>query len=262
MRDTHEGASKPASAIKGAIAYGLFVIMCLEPASAVTPLPSTVTIAYANWGECDVKIMKAARDGANVIVWFAIGMVVDAHTFKPTIVGGPNLTCVANAAMELRRQNLPTHHFISVGGWNAPHPTATGGTVDEWWKAWKAYDSAAVAAGLVGGFDGLDWDLEGNDDVHSQWNSFPAADLRLVADLSVRLKAQGRLVSLVPPQSYLDATTSAFSLRVNLTARCWHSDFSYAGRSVYAALLALAPADTFDLVSLQVRHLPRSPLLP
>ena len=81
---------------------------------------------------------------------------------------------------------------------------------------------------------------------------FPASDLRLIANLSARVKASGRLVSLVPPQSYLDATTTEFSLRVNLSARCWHPEFSYAGRSVYAALLALAPPATFDLVSIQL----------
>ena len=63
---------------------------------------------------------------------------------------------------------------------------------------------------------------------------------------------EGRLVTLVPPQSYLDSSTSEFSLSVVNPARCWHPEFRYAGRSVYAALLAYAPPDTYDLVSLQL----------
>lgn len=34
--------------------------------------------------------------------------------------------------------------------------------------------------------------------------------------------------------------------------RSWHPEFLYAGRNVYAALLALAGGDTFDFVSLQL----------
>jgi len=65
-------------------------------------------------------------------------------------------------------------------------------------------------------------------------------------------KASGRFVSLAPPQSYLDASTDEFSLSLALPARCWHAEFAYAGRNAYAALLALAPPDTFDFVSLQL----------
>ena len=56
------------------------------------------------------------------------------------------LARVANVAASLRARNLSTHHFISVGGWNAPHPTASGGTVDEWYQALEAYQLKAQAA--------------------------------------------------------------------------------------------------------------------
>lgn len=214
------------------------------------PLPPTIAAGYANWGECDAKMSRAAVQGVNLLIWFAIQLVVDKG--RPSIIGGPNLTCVATLAADLRARNLSTHHFISIGGWNAPHPTAAGGTSAEWWAALAQYDRKAAEAGLPGGFDGIDWDLEGNDDVQSQWNTFPAEDLRLVAALSVRAKRAGKLVSLVPPQSYLDVTSSTFSLSVAQPARCWHPEFTYAGRSVYAALLALAPPGTYDLVSLQL----------
>ena len=220
-------------------------------ACARRPLPPTLNVGYANWGECDDKIVQAATQGVNVLIWFAVELVLSDQQ-RPLVHGGPNLTCVANVAASLRARNLSTHHFISVGGWNAPHPTASGGTVDEWYQALEAYQLKAQAAGLPGGFDGLDWDLEGNDSPTSPWNTFAAADLRLVAQLSTRIKQSGRFVSLAPPQSYLDCTTPDFSLSVGLPARCWHPEFTYAGRSVYAALLALAPADTYDFVSLQL----------
>mmetsp|Transcript_2893 Transcript_2893/g.9367 ORF Transcript_2893/g.9367 Transcript_2893/m.9367 type:complete len:242 (-) Transcript_2893:198-923(-) len=214
------------------------------------PLPSVISAGYANWGECDGKVELAARTGVNVIIWFAIELTV-APGGKPVVSGGPNLTCVADTAARLEAGGLPTHHFISVGGWDAPHPDPAV-PLEAWWAALTSWDESAERAGLRGGFDGLDWDLEGNDDRSSPRSRFSAAGLRLVADLSARAKASGRFVSLAPPQSYLDASTDEFSLSLALPARCWHAEFAYAGRNAYAALLALAPPDTFDFVSLQL----------
>ena len=87
----------------------------------VASLPSDVIIAYANWGECDAKMERAAAHGVNVIIWFAIQLVTSATNDKPAVVGGPNLTCVASVAASLRARNLSTHPFISVGGRHAPH---------------------------------------------------------------------------------------------------------------------------------------------
>jgi beta-glucosidase len=63
----------------------------------------------------------------------------------------------------------------------------------------------------------------------------------------------GYVVSMAPPQSYLDIHGSAdFSRAVNLTdkTRPWHNDFTYFGRNVYAYLLQKYGA-WIDLVSLQ-----------
>lgn len=214
------------------------------------PLPPSINLGYANWGECDDKIATAAANGVNLIVWFALSMVIDSAG-APSIAGGPNLTCVANVATSLDTQGLPTHHFISIGGWDAPHPS-TQFSGDAWWAALKNYDEGAATAGLVGGFDGIDWDLEGNDDLSSPYNRFGPDELRLIARVSELAKADGKYVSMVPAQSYLNSGTSEFAFNVNLSATCWHPEFLYAGRNVYAALLALAPQDTFDLISLQL----------
>ena len=32
-------------------------------------LPSPILAAYANWGQCDEKLVQAARDGVNVLIW-------------------------------------------------------------------------------------------------------------------------------------------------------------------------------------------------
>ena len=49
-----------------------------------------------------------------------------------------------------------------------------------WWQAFEAYDALAVSAGLACGFDGVDLDLEGNDDRTSPFNTFGADELRLL----------------------------------------------------------------------------------
>ena len=220
-------------------------------------LPSRLLVGYANWGECDEKVEHAAANGVNVIIWFALSMVLKPNTTRdPMISGGPNVSCVAKVAAALEARNLPTHHFISIGGWGAPHPSPEV-TAADWWSALAKFDAEAEAAGLLGGFDGFDWDLEGADSRSSPSNTFGPELLKLVADVSVRARAAGKLLSLAPPQSYLDATTSAFSYSVLEPARCWHagtngSRFRYAGRNTYAPLLALAPPGTYAFVSLQL----------
>ena len=112
------------------------------------PLPDSIAMGYADWGECDAKIMTAAAHGVNVIVWFALSMTLDASGV-PHIGGGPNLTCVAKTAADLNSQGLPTHHLISIGGWNGAHPDPAA-SADAWWGALSAYDTAAEAKRLEG----------------------------------------------------------------------------------------------------------------
>jgi hypothetical protein len=40
-------------------------------------LPEKLIIGYANWGECDDKIIEAVENGVNVVIWFAINLVTD-----------------------------------------------------------------------------------------------------------------------------------------------------------------------------------------
>lgn len=58
---------------------------------------------------------------------------------------------------------------------------------------------------------------------------------------------------MAPPQSYLDPSSIRFSRNVNHTHpnRKWHDDFSYAGRNVYAYLLARY-GHAIDMVSIQL----------
>ena len=68
-------------------------------------------------GGGDDTILAEASRGVNVIVWFAVQLVFNDTTNKPLVRGGPNATCVASVARELRRRKLPTSHMISIGGW-------------------------------------------------------------------------------------------------------------------------------------------------
>jgi hypothetical protein len=84
-------------------------------------LPPHVAMCYASWGECDDKIVEAARQGCNVITWFAINFRDVAG--NTSVVGGPKLQCVRSVAATLRNEGLATTHLISIGGWNVC-PTA------------------------------------------------------------------------------------------------------------------------------------------
>jgi hypothetical protein len=161
--------------------------------------------------DCDEnQIVLAAENGVNVIIWFALNLAAG-----PEIQNSLNFTCIARVSHTLRERGLPTAHLVSVGGRDAPHPdTSLNG--EQWfteWERWNAAAAASVPAELAwGGFDGIDWDLEGNDSPTSPWNYFTVACIDLVGTMSQAAKAAGYVVSLVPPQSYWDITSATFDL--------------------------------------------------
>lgn len=208
-------------------------------------------------------MIAEAVSGVNVIVWFAITLGTDKVTGKPAVTGGQNHTCVAQVARELRRRNLPTSHMISVGGWDAPHPNTTL-TGAEWWALWDAWNQKEVANVELGfpGYDGIDWDLEGNDAAASQWNVVTPECVDLIGTMSQAGKSAGYLMSLVPPQSYFDPTSSGFDRSLRHSYPDWHPEFHYRGRNVYTAWVSTrygrseveggAWVPTFDFVDIQL----------
>lgn len=222
--------------------------MLLAGAGAQYQLPTGPIIAgYSDWRTCNFsQTVRSAQHGVNVIIWSAINLLVDEDTGAPSIVDGPDVTCVAKVAAALDAEGLRTTHLISIGGWNKPHPS-TNLTGAEWFATFDAWNR-----GLPRPYEGLDWDLEGADNKSSSNNHFTVELLHLVIDMSVAARATGYIVTMVPAQSYLDPTSSSFDLSLLNFYSDWHPDFQYHGLNAYAYLLAAAPPRTFELVTVQL----------
>ena len=152
----------------------------------IRTLPERVLSCYASWGQCDASIEIAAAHGCNVINWFAINILRDPSTGAPTISGPmPNLACVAGVASRLAGAGLPVTHLISVGGWNAPPPDDDIEPAEAW-RAWKRWNEEVVAQPALGfaGFDGIDWDLEGDTHTDKPANRFSLRTLDLIGQVS------------------------------------------------------------------------------
>ena len=236
-------------------------------------LPKKIIAGYASWEECDDKILTAAINGCNVIIWFQINLAVNTSSGLPLVTGGPNFECVANISKILRDMDLPTIHLISVGGWDAPHPDTSNSAL-EVYENWNHWNTEVVAYPEYGfyGFDGIDWDIEGNDDPSNSANIFTVACLDLMGKFSQYAKQDNYIVSLVPPESYFDITTSEFSRSLEYTYPEYdliNITFPYHGRNCYAYIASkygktiLAPdegtvngpdrfARTFDFITVQI----------
>lgn len=221
-------------------------------------LPERVLIGYGS--DCDA-VRRAVRDGVNVVIWSFMNIVsVDALSTSaemaqqrtlqspaPRIVTNLDLSAIRVLIDELDETGYDdVVHLVSFGGWNGPHldPKLS---ATEWYSAWRKE---------VGGlFHGLDWDLEGNDTLENDENLFTAECLDKMGEISRVAKADGYIIGMAPPQSYLDAVdgSSHFSRYVNLTdsQRQWHGDFHYFGANVFAYLLAKY-GDYIDVVSVQL----------
>ena len=114
--------------------------------------------------------------------WFSISLVNNGGV--PAITGGPDPDCIASTAATLASLGLKTTHMVSVGGWNSPHPT-TDFSAEEMYAAFKNWNENVVArSGIPNGFDGIDWDLEGNDTPSDPKNLITRECLDLVGRIS------------------------------------------------------------------------------
>eukprot|EP00298_Acanthocystis_sp_HF-20_P004963 c15262_g2_i1.p1 GENE.c15262_g2_i1~~c15262_g2_i1.p1 ORF type:complete len:397 (-),score=176.53 c15262_g2_i1:30-1172(-) len=215
-----------------------------------TSLPEgPILVGYAPGQDCDEKFLQSATQGVNVIIWFSINLIRNTTTNQPEIQGGPNFDCVANVAMKLHSMNLETVHLISIGGWDAPHIDTTFSSL-QWWNALQKWNNQTVARGGFLGFDGIDWDIEGNDDLSSPYNNFTFLQLNTIGEISLFAKQNNFIVSLAPAESYFDVTTGLFDLSLTHPYPEWHSEFLYHGHNAYTYLWAKYQT-AFDFVSVQ-----------
>ena len=83
-------------------------------------------------------------------------------------------------------------------------------TAQEWYSIWKNSIASSI-------FHGIDWDLEGNDNLTSINNVFTVECLDKMGNISTLMKNDGYVVTMAPPQSYLNFHNSNFSRYVNQT---------------------------------------------
>lgn len=210
----------------------------------------------------DQKVLQAVRDGVNFLYWFSINLVATNNASgapAPGVSSGLDLACIARVMAQLAAEGLNTTHVVTVGGWDAPHPV-TDFSPAAMYEAWRRWNEDVVGAAHGFTFDGIDWDMEGFDDPANPNNAFTVACLDLVGQVSQLAQADGFIVTLVPPESYLDPTTSTYDRSLLWPYPEWHSEFRYHGHNAYAMLLAKyattqlaggASVPTYDLVAVQ-----------
>lgn len=167
-------------------------------------LPAKVLIGYGS--ECDA-VHRAIYDGVNIVIWSFLDVRVspDRNDMSPvrrlddksastglslsqrrtTVSTNLNLTAIRDLIDELDHSGFGhVLHFASVGGWNGAHLNAAI-TAHEWYLTFN--DSVGDV------FDGIDWDLEGNDQMISSDNFFTVECLDKMGDIS-RLAKEGTCV--------------------------------------------------------------------
>lgn len=208
------------------------------------PLPRKLIVGYASHTG---KVRRAVEQGVNVVIWAFCHLKASntsaGHAPKVLLETSLDLEAVQSTMKELDADGYDhVVHLVSFGGWNGPHIDENL-SIDQWMEGFQKHLSF---------FHGLDWDLEGHDDLSSPTNIFTVECLQKMVQISNLAKQDGFVVGMAPPQSYLDVSSSRFCREVNLTDpdRTWHADFHYFGCNVYAYLLHEC-LDAIDFVSIQ-----------
>jgi len=224
-----------------------------QPKARIPEIPPKVIIGY---GSCNDPIIDSVQNGVNVLIWIPFVSIklesiqTDSGNIlrSPTIVGGPDLSCVKRIQKQLYTMGYSEIlHLISFGGWNTPHfDFEVDITSHQLYQAWKNYNQEHL-------FHGFDWDFEGNSQQFSPINHYSLTCLNQMGEMSQFAKEDGYIVTMAPPESYLDFTNNDFSRYVNLTypKDDWHFDFSFHGRNLYSYILAKY-GTYIDLISIQL----------
>lgn len=226
-------------------------------------LPSKVLIGYTAGRDYATVRNAIVRDGVNVVIWSFIEIIVPESvtttTTTTTSTRGDEGVLKTNLEMKQIQQLIIeldmsgySHvvHLASFGGWDGPHlqplsPISAREYSNSWMSAWRSSIVSTI-------FHGIDWDFEGNDDVASPLNYFHQTELDSMGHISQQMKDEGYIVTIAPPQSYLNFDSSGFTQSVNITQdRGWHDDFSYFGNNIYAYTL-YKYGTYIDLVSIQL----------
>jgi hypothetical protein len=236
-------------------------------------LPKDLIVGYCNWHQSDGGIVDCVKNGVNVIIWFSIDLGKDGVSGNVKINRGPNMDEVAQVVKDIRDLELDCVHLMSIGGWNADHPVTDNVTPEDAYLALEQWNKEVAARPDLGfdGFDGFDWDIEGNDDFESKYNTMTVECVDLMGQLSQLLKQNGYIVAMAPAESYLDPTQSEYSLSLAHNHEEWKElqpTFNYRGRNSYAPLLSKygkttivtrtgteaieEEVDTFDFVTIQL----------
>lgn len=242
------------------MALKLVAVSAAATYGAARYLPSgPLALGYPSDQECDQKVITAAQQGLNVIIWSFITLGADANG-NPIVdtSDAPDLDCVANVSSTLKAMGLATTHMISAGGWGAPHPAVTNDPAAVY-QSWKDWNENIVARNGFPGFDGIDWDMEGANSPSSPTNAFTVACLDTVGIFSQMAKADGYIVSIVPPESYFDVSTSVFDRSLLHAYSDCETTFTYHGhnaytylQSRYGTLPGKSSALTYDFISVQL----------
>lgn len=92
-----------------------------------------------------------------------------------------DLNAISSLIQELNTSGYSnTVHLLSFGGWNGPHLDSNL-SANEWYSTWRESIASSI-------FHGIDWDLEGNDDLGSEENVFTLDCLEKMGAISKLMK--------------------------------------------------------------------------
>lgn len=194
------------------IFYLLSPIVAISYASTATKsqkrqLPEKVLVAYTT-NKCDdldkmEKVTTAIQNGVNVLIWSFHAFVFERDVYhgsrsKLKMETKLNVTNYLSYRNTLRVMGHgDTFHLVSFGGWDGKHLPA-GATPEELYAEFQTYntqnhtlDDSSVL------FDGIDWDLEGNDNLQHPNNEFTLECLDQMGVLSQLMKKNGYIVTMV-----------------------------------------------------------------
>ena len=204
-------------------------------------LPANLLIGYSS----SYDILQSINHGVNVVIWFSIDLITKHG--KPYIARGVDYDQVNKV-----NQQVDIVNMICIGGWNEIHPD-TSVTPAEMFHAFEEWVQETSRDSFR--FSGIDWDIEGHDDLNSDRNTFTVERLDWIGQFSQLAKAKGYYVSMAPAESYLDPTTSKFDLSLTHEYPEWNNGFAYHGHNIYSYLLSrygmTSGVPTFDFVTVQ-----------
>lgn len=174
----------------------------------IAKLPEKLIVAYTH-NKCETlkemdKVTRAVQEGVNVLIWVFIRFDITEDKVTENndklkgvkVIIGQDVNNFRQYKQKLVSMGFGNiKHLTAFGGWNGNHLPA-GFSAENLYEAFQEFNLQFFSEDNTPLFDGINWDLEGHNNLQSPTNVFSKECLDQMVDFTKLAREDGYIVTM------------------------------------------------------------------